>query len=105
MTVETVLFDLDGRFSTRWTTFAIASTTRWRPGSPAPLAGVRAPGGGRRRSKADRLRALPDGADKAQVEACLAAFRAHYGENMDNKTRPYPGVLPMLEALPAGASG
>ena len=45
------------------------------------------------------VRALPGGEDEARVNECLQAFRAHYGENLDNKTRPYPGVMEALRAL------
>jgi len=45
------------------------------------------------------VRALPGGEDEARIGECLQAFRAHYGKNLDNKTRPYPGVMEVLRAL------
>jgi len=42
---------------------------------------------------------LPDGADTPEFEACLADMKAHYQENMRNKTGPYPGIPELLEAL------
>lgn len=44
-------------------------------------------------------RALPAGSSDALVEAVLSEMKRHYGANYHNKTRPYPGILPMLEAL------
>ena len=46
-------------------------------------------------------RAVPQGTDPAAEAACLACFRAHYLTNMENKTAPYPGILPLLDALAA----
>lgn len=43
--------------------------------------------------------AVPEGTDPALEAKCLAEFRAHYLNNMNNKTAPYPGVLELLEAL------
>jgi phosphoglycolate phosphatase len=45
------------------------------------------------------VRSLPGGEDTSRVDECLAVFRAHYSQNMDNQTRPYPGVMDMLRAL------
>lgn len=44
-------------------------------------------------------RALPEGTPPARESACLAAFRAHYLENMCQKTMPYPGVLALMDRL------
>lgn len=46
------------------------------------------------------VRALPGGEDAARVDECLNAFRAHYAENLDVMTRPYPGVMALLQSLP-----
>lgn len=46
-------------------------------------------------------RALPGGREAAAFDAVLACFRAHYQENCQCKTRPYPGVLALLGALQA----
>lgn len=40
--------------------------------------------------------AVPEGADPEPV---YAAFRQHYDRNCQNKTAPYAGVMPMLEAV------
>ncbi len=44
-------------------------------------------------------RALPAGTPPEREASCLAAFKAHYLENMRNKTAPYPGVLDLLDRL------
>ena len=45
------------------------------------------------------IRSLPEGEGAERVEECLNAFRAHYSQNLDNKTAPYPGVTDMLRAM------
>jgi phosphoglycolate phosphatase len=46
------------------------------------------------------FRALPeDQRDKATVDACLAAYRAHYETLWQTATRPYAGIPELLEAL------
>lgn len=44
-------------------------------------------------------RAIPSGALNPDFEDCLEIFKAHYKENMFNKTIPYEGVLDMLNTL------
>ena len=46
-------------------------------------------------------RAVPEGTPPQELERCLAEFKAHYLHNMQNKTRPYPGILELLAALRA----
>lgn len=45
--------------------------------------------------------AVPAGTPPEAEARCLADFRAHYLLNMEHKTAPYPGVLPLLDALSA----
>ena len=45
------------------------------------------------------VKTLPDGENPARVDECLSAFRAHYSNNLDVQTRPYPGVMALLCAL------
>lgn len=45
--------------------------------------------------------AVPQGTPPRAEAACLAQFRAHYLTNMENKTAPYPGILPLLDELSA----
>lgn len=44
-------------------------------------------------------RALPEDAGEEEWARCLALFKAHYQNNLDNKTRPYPGIEQALDAL------
>lgn len=45
-------------------------------------------------------RALPaDRADEATVAQCVTAMREEYGRRWDKKTRPYPGIPELLDAL------
>lgn len=43
--------------------------------------------------------ALPKGVSEADVERCLSEFKARYAQHLQDKTRPYDGILPLLEAL------
>lgn len=43
--------------------------------------------------------AVPGGEAYPRFEEVLAAFRAHYLEHGMDTTRPYPGIMPMLERL------
>ncbi len=42
---------------------------------------------------------LPDGKDNLHYEKCIADFRRHYYGNMQNKTKPYDGILELLNQL------
>ena len=44
-------------------------------------------------------RALPGVTDGEVLRRVLAAFKERYNELQDAKTRPFPGILPMLTAL------
>ena len=44
-------------------------------------------------------RAVPAGASPEETERCLADFKAYYLANMQQKTRPYPGIPELLKAL------
>ncbi|MGI6239327.1 MAG: HAD family hydrolase [Christensenellales bacterium] len=44
-------------------------------------------------------RVLPADASDAEIERALQDFKDHYGEHMTAETKPYPGILPMLERL------
>ena len=46
-------------------------------------------------------RALPGGLENADYNAVLACFKAHYGENCNNKTKAYDGIYRLLEVLKA----
>ena len=44
-------------------------------------------------------RAVPKGTDTAEVEAVLKTFRLHYIDHSLDTTKPYPGIMDMLERL------
>ncbi len=44
-------------------------------------------------------RAVPKGTPQPIEARCLGTFRAHYANNMNHKTAPYPGIMPLLNAL------
>ena len=44
-------------------------------------------------------RAVPEGTDDEATDKVLAAFKQHYGANSDVKTKPYDGILSMLQKL------
>ena len=39
---------------------------------------------------------VPDTCSDEQVEQLLIQFKEHYGRNMQNKTRPYDGIMELL---------
>ena len=44
-------------------------------------------------------RAIPKGRENPQFDQCLNDFRAHYSKNLQNKTKPYPGIMELLKRL------
>lgn len=44
-------------------------------------------------------RAMPEGKDNASYEETLSVFKGHYKLHCKDKTRPYDGILPMLDEL------
>ncbi|MDF2801654.1 MAG: family hydrolase [Anaerocolumna sp.] len=43
--------------------------------------------------------AVPSGTSKEDCLECLEIYRGHYSLNLQNKTKPYDGILPMLHRL------
>lgn len=41
-------------------------------------------------------RALPIHSTEDEIKQCLATFTQHYNQNMQNKTRPYNGIMDLL---------
>lgn len=41
----------------------------------------------------------PEGSDNPLFESCLDTFREYYSKNMRNNTRPYDGIMELLEEL------
>ena len=46
-------------------------------------------------------RAVPSGTQEAEREAVFADFKAHYGVHCDDNTKPYPGIISLLDELKA----
>ena len=46
-------------------------------------------------------RATPDGIGQAEFDRCFDCFRSHYLEHMFDTTKPYDGILPLLDTLKA----
>lgn len=44
-------------------------------------------------------RAIPDGRENPAFEKVLREFREYYGSHCRDKTKPYPGIMKMLEKL------
>lgn len=44
-------------------------------------------------------RATPDGISQQDFDRCFEAFRSHYLLHMFDTTKPYDGILPLLDAL------
>ncbi|MBQ8014912.1 MAG: HAD-IA family hydrolase [Clostridia bacterium] len=42
---------------------------------------------------------VPENTEKAVADKCLAVFKEHYKNNSLVKTKPYDGIIPMLEEL------
>ena len=42
---------------------------------------------------------IPQGENNKNFDECLAIFKTHYAQNMYNKTKPYDGIIEMLETL------
>lgn len=47
------------------------------------------------------MRAVPDGEENPAFEAALASFVAHYGAHSQDHTKPYDGILTVLDTLSA----
>ncbi len=96
---DTIIFDLDGTLLntledlTNSVNFALV-----RCGFPCrTMAEVRSFLG----NGAARLmeHSVPDGINNPQYEKCLADFRNHYPQNMQNKTDAYKGIIELLGQL------
>lgn len=44
-------------------------------------------------------KSVPAGTSSEQIDKCLATYLTLYASNMNNKTRPYPGIPEILEKL------
>lgn len=43
--------------------------------------------------------AIPGGLNNPDFNSCVSTFRDYYSQNMLNKTRPYEGIMPVLDEL------
>ncbi len=46
-------------------------------------------------------RALPEGTSQEDFDRTLRAFKSHYAEHSADHTRPYPGIIDLLNSLRA----
>lgn len=96
---ETVLFDLDGTLLDTLEDLADATNAALAAFGlpPRTVDEVRRfVGNGVRRLME---RAVPGGAAHPRFEEILACFKEYYAAHCQEKTRPYPGILPLLERL------
>lgn len=98
---KAAIFDLDGTLL--YTLEDLADSTNYALScfgySPCSVSQVRSyVGNGVRLLIA---RALPQGEANPVFEECLSTFKNHYKKNMYNKTKPYDGVIEMLDKLKA----
>lgn len=101
MKFEAVLFDLDGTLLN--TLEDLTDSTNYamdQMGYPRhTLAEVRSfINNGARRLV---VGACPPGTPEDKIDRCLAIFQQHYRGHMQEKTRPYPGILALLDQLNA----
>ena len=102
MTIQAVIFDLDGTLLDTLEDIA-DSTNSILAQRNFPLHDLAA----YRRYVGDGLgmlveRALPEGKRTATtIDECVQAFRDEYAVNWNNKTKPYSGIFEMLDALTA----
>ena len=45
------------------------------------------------------LRAVPDGEQNPKFEEAFAVFKEYYGEHCNDKTKPYEGIMELLNVL------
>lgn len=99
MAIDTIVFDLDGTLLDTLDdlTDSVNHALFTEGFAPRTRAEIRAFVGN---GVAELVhRAVPEGTRADTQARCLATFRAHYAHNLDHKTAPYPGILPLLHAL------
>lgn len=101
MKYTTAIFDLDGTLLNTLGDLADAVNAAIVPRghAPATTEQVRQRVGNGIRNLL-RL-SLPEGTSDADLDACLEVFRAHYDENMMNRTVPYDGAADVLRTFKA----
>lgn len=101
MAYQTVLFDMDGTvLDTLCDLWASTNAVLRELGYPErTMEEIRGFVGNGARNQLRR--ALPEGSSDERIDEALARYRAYYAAHCRDHTRPYDGVLPMLEALRA----
>ena len=99
MSYQSILFDLDGTLlDTLYDLYASVNATLRQFGRPERTMDEvrRFTGNG-----AEHLIrcALPDGAAEHEVREALAWYQSHYAAHCRDNTKPYAGIMPMLERL------
>lgn len=99
MSVKAVIFDLDGTllYTLEDLTDSVNYVMEKYGFETYSVSQVRDAVGNGLRLLLERI--LPKTVDKAVFEQCLKDFKAHYSKNMYNKTKPYEGILEVLEKL------
>ena len=99
MKYDTIIFDLDGTLLNTlddlMDSLNVALTNRGY--EPRTYEEVRSFVGNGVRKLVER--ALPIHSTEEEIEQCLADFTQHYKLNMQNKTRPYDGIMILLMEL------
>ena len=101
MAYQTILFDMDGTvLDTLEDLWASTNAVLRALGRPErTLAEIRSFVGN---GAANQIRcAMPAGSSDEAVADALARYRVYYAAHCREHTRPYPGVVPMLETLTA----
>ena len=99
MSIKAVIFDLDGTLLDTLGDLTSAVNTALRR-HDFPLlseADVCARVGNGVRKLLER--SVPAGTARPVVDACLAEFQAQYEEHLVERTHPYPGIPPVIDAL------
>ena len=99
MTLQTILFDLDGTLLDSAPGLMTSTNTALaRCGCPPrSLAQITAAMGN---GMADLIaRSLPGGAEDPRFAACFDAFQEAYQSDMFTGSAPYPGILDLLDTL------
>lgn len=99
MRYPAILWDLDGTLLDTLTDLAASTNAALAANGlpPRSMDEVRAFVGNGIRLLIER--AVPAGCEAAVIEAVFAAFCAHYEAHCRDNTRPYDGILPLLERL------
>ena len=101
MGYDTILLDMDGTvLDTLYDLWASTNAVLRALGHPGrTLDEVRSYVGN---GAANQIRrAMPEGSSDAALEGALARYQAHYAAHCRDHTRPYEGIVPLLERLSA----